>query len=41
MKRRGQKQHSKQGDKQNKFTFITKHAIIHLKHYYGSILFVK
>ena len=37
MKRRGQKEHSKRGDKQNKFIFITKHAMIHLKHYYGSI----
>ena len=30
MKRRGQKEHSKQGDKQNKFIFTTKHAMIHL-----------
>ena len=29
MKRRGQNEHSKQGDKQNKFIFITKHAMIH------------
>ena len=28
MKRRGQKEHSKQGDKQNKFILITKHALI-------------
>ena len=41
MKRRGQKKHSKQGDKQNKFMFIKKHAMIHLKYYYGSILLVK
>ena len=26
MKRRGQKEHSKQGDKQNKFISITKHT---------------
>ena len=24
--------------KQNKFIFITKHAMIHLKHFYGSII---
>ena len=30
MKRRGQKEHSKRGDKQNKFILITKHALIHL-----------
>ena len=41
MKRRGQKEHSKQGDKQNKFIFRTKHVMIHLKYWYGSILFVK
>ena len=41
MKQRGQNEHSKQGDKQNKFIFIAKHAIIHLKYCYGSILFVK
>ena len=41
MKRRGQKEHSKQGDKQNKFIFITKHAMIHLKYYYDSILFAE
>ena len=29
MKRRGQKEHSKQGDKQNKFILITKHTLIH------------
>ena len=29
MKRRGQKEHSKQGDKQNKFIFITQHTLIH------------
>ena len=40
MKRRGQKEHSKQGDKQ-KFIFSTKHAMIHLKYCYGSILLVK
>ena len=28
MKRRGQKEHSKQGDKQNKFILITKHELI-------------
>ena len=28
MKQRGQKEHSKQGDKQNKFISITKHALI-------------
>ena len=28
IKRRGQKEHSKQGDKQNKFILITKHALI-------------
>ncbi len=38
MKQRRQKEHSKQSDKQNKFIFITKHAMIHLKHYYGSII---
>ena len=37
MKRRGQKEHSKRGDKQNKFILITKHAMIHLKYCYGSI----
>ena len=41
MKRCGQKEHSKQGDQENKFLFITKHTMIHLKYYYGSILFVK
>ena len=41
MKRRGQKEHSKQSDKQNKFIFITKHAMTHLKYCDGSILFVK
>ena len=41
MKQRGQKERSKQGDKQNKFIFIKKHAMIHLKYCYGSILFVK
>ena len=41
MKRWGQKEHSKQGDKQNKFIIITKHAMIHSKYCYGSILFVK
>ena len=41
MKRRGQKEPSKRGDKQNKFIFITKHAMIHLKYYYDSILFIK
>ena len=41
MKRHGQKEHSKQGDKQNKFIFITKHAMIYLKYCYGSILLVK
>ena len=41
MKRHRQKEHSKQGDKQNKFIFTTKHAMIHLKYCYGSILFVK
>ncbi len=40
MKRRGQKEHSKQRDKQNIFIFITKHAMIHSKYYYGFILFV-
>ena len=40
MKRCGQKEHSKRGEKQNKFIFITKHAIIHLKYCYGSILLV-
>ena len=39
MNRRGQKEHSKQNDKQNKFTLITKHALIHLK--CGSTLLVK
>ena len=29
MKWCGQKEHSKQGDKQNKFILITKHALIH------------
>ena len=29
MKRRGQKEHSKQGDEQNKFISITKHTLIH------------
>ena len=29
MKPRGQKEHSKQGDKQNKFILITKHAMVH------------
>ena len=29
MKRRGQKEHSKRGDKQSKFILITKHALIH------------
>ena len=29
MKRRGQKEHSKQGDKQNKFISIIKHTLIH------------
>ena len=33
IKRRGQKKHSKRGDKQNKFILITKHAMIHLKYY--------
>ena len=28
MERRGQKEHSKQGDKQNKFILITKYALI-------------
>ena len=37
MKRRGQKEHSKHGDKQNKLIIITKYAMIHLKYYYGSI----
>ena len=41
MKRRRQKEHSKHGDKQNKFISITKHAMIHLKYCYGSILLVK
>ena len=41
MKRRGQKEHSKRGGKQNKFIFITKHTMIHLKYCYGSVLFVK
>ena len=41
MKRRGQKEHSKQGDKQNKSIFRTKLAMIHLKYCYRSILFVK
>ena len=40
MKRRGQKEHSKRGDKQNKFIFRTKHAMIHLKYCYGSVLFM-
>ena len=31
MKRRGQKEHLKQGDRQNKFIFRTKDAMIHLK----------
>ena len=34
MKRCGQKEHSKRDNKQNKFIFITKHAMIDLKHYY-------
>ena len=34
MKRHGQKEHSKQGDKQNKFIFTTKRAMIHLKWFY-------
>ena len=38
MKRRGRKEHSKQGDEQNTFIFITKHVMIYLKHYYGSII---
>ena len=29
MKRRGQKEYSKQGDKQNKFISIAKHTLIH------------
>ena len=29
MKRRGQKEHSKQGDSQNKFILLTKRALIH------------
>ena len=29
MKRRGQKEHSKQGDKQNKFISIIKYTLIH------------
>ena len=41
MKRRGQKETSKEGDKQNKFIFITKHAMIHLKYCCGSTLLVK
>ena len=41
MKRHRQKKHSKQGDKQNKFILITKHALIHLKYCYSSILLVK
>ena len=41
MKRRRQKEHSKRGDKQNKLIFITKHAMIHLKYYYGSIIIRK
>ena len=41
MKRCGQKEHSKQGDKQNKFILIAKHAMIHLKFCYGSTLLVK
>ena len=41
MERRGQKEHSKQGDKQNKFISITKHAMIHLKYFCGSTLLVK
>ena len=41
MKRRGQKEDSKQGDNQNKFIFITKHAMIYSKYCYSSILFVK
>ena len=41
MKRRGQKEHSKQGDQQNKFIFITKHTMIHLKQHYGSIILRK
>ena len=41
MKRRGQNEHSKQSDKQNKFIFRTKHAMIHLKYCNGSIFFVK
>ena len=32
MKRHGQKEHSRQGDKQNKFISITKHTLIHKKY---------
>ena len=38
MKRRGQKEHSKQVDKQNKFIFRSKHAMIHLKYYWFYIV---
>ena len=41
MKRCRQKEHSKRGDKQNKFIFRTKYAMIHLKYCYSSILFAK
>ena len=34
-------EHSKQDDKQNKFIFRTKYAMMHLKYCYGSISFVK
>ena len=37
MKWRGQKEHSKQGDKQNKFIYCNKTCIDTLKYCYGSI----
>ena len=41
MKRREQKESSKRGDKQNKFIFMTKHSMMHLKYCCGSTLLVQ
>ena len=41
MKRRGQKNIQNKATNKTNFYITTKHAMIHLKYCYGSILFVK